>query len=310
MSESLSELVKRLEESSSELAEELKNFEHIAVHLMPLSGEIPKLEGIDVYGEVIPLTGMIGGDHITYVDFKQRYNLDAMISERRNAGQRDIARMLEVNKRRAGILIADASGHRITDAAMCAMLHQAFLVGAGYELKMHGEITPELFHDISNRFYHSSAVDKFITMLYGEISESGTFKFISAAHPVPVVFSNLYDKIVDIDPKKMSGFPPLGTWLSEGNSGYVNVGNKKVDTGGNSVNKIELIGSGDILILYTDGLSEHKNGEEPYFPGRLESVIRAAKHLSAKEISDSIKRDIFRFAKPTDDISYVIIKKE
>ena len=38
-----------------------------------------------------------------------------------------------------------------------------------------------------------------------------------------------------------------------------------------TANEISLMGSGDILVLYTDGLSEHSNGEQYYFPARLEA---------------------------------------
>ena len=75
------------------------------------------------------------------------------------------------------------------------------------------------------------------------------------------------------------------------------------------VNEINLMGSGDILLLYTDGLSEHSNGTEDYFPGRLEAVLRACKDLSAREISNAIRDDLLAFSPPTDDISFVVIKR-
>ena len=55
------------------------------------------------------------------------------------------------------------------------MLHQAFLVGAGYELTLNGEITIDLFEAINQRFHQSSSVDKFITMIYGEVRNDGEF---------------------------------------------------------------------------------------------------------------------------------------
>ena len=55
-----------------QLQSELKNFQEIAQHIMPAPGEIPTLKGIEVYGGTIPLNGTVGGDHIIYVDFKNR----------------------------------------------------------------------------------------------------------------------------------------------------------------------------------------------------------------------------------------------
>ena len=43
------------------------------------------------------------------------------------------------------------------------------------------------------------------------------------------------------------------------------------------INEWMLRGTGDILLLYTDGLADHRRGEEDYFPGRLEAVLRRVK---------------------------------
>ena len=63
----------------TQLTGELENFEEIAKYLIPQPGDLPKLRGIDVYGGTLPLNGVVGGDHIIYVDFKQRFDLDARI---------------------------------------------------------------------------------------------------------------------------------------------------------------------------------------------------------------------------------------
>ena len=74
----------------------------------------------------------------------------------------------------------DVSGHRVTDALLAAMLHQAFLLGAIYELDMFGGITRHLFESLNARFYKSSGAHKFVSMIYGEISEDARFRFLSA----------------------------------------------------------------------------------------------------------------------------------
>ena len=58
----------------------------------------------------------------------------------------------------------------MTDALLAAMLHQAFLVGALYELDMNGQITRHLFENLNTRFYQSSGAHKFMSLIYGEIS--------------------------------------------------------------------------------------------------------------------------------------------
>src|SRR5262245_13638368 len=139
------------------LTRELKNFQEIAKNILPLPGEIPTLQGLDVYGGTIPVNGATGGDHIVYVDFKERFDLQARIKRAASENRQDIVRKLERCQRTAGIAIIDVAGHHATDALLAAMLHQAFLLGSIYELDMFGEITRRLFENLNTRFYHSSS---------------------------------------------------------------------------------------------------------------------------------------------------------
>lgn len=292
------------------LKEEMENLHNIIGAIKPSSGEIPELEGVEIFGGSMPLNGIAGGDHIIYLDFKKRHDLDVRIHEAKEAGNLRIAENLCALKGKAGILIADVSGHQITDASMAAMLHQAFMVGVLYELKNSGEVTSELFEILNSRFYKSSAFSKFITMIYGEISTDGTFRFINAGHPSPVVYSSKFDKLMKICTHNSAAFPPVGTLPSvvdlDSSLSRSRLGTKKRY----SVNKIHLMGKGDILILFTDGLMEH--GVEqgvPWFDKILDQTVREVKHLSAEEIYRHIAGDMQKHAPPSDDISFVVIKK-
>ena len=46
---------------------------------MPVEGAIPHLRGIEMYGNSIPV-GTVGGDLFEYINFQQRYNIDARIA--------------------------------------------------------------------------------------------------------------------------------------------------------------------------------------------------------------------------------------
>jgi len=298
-------LVRRL----NHLTDELENFEEIAVRLKPEPGEVPRLPGIDVYGATIPLAGAIGGDHIIYVDFNQRHDLDARIARAEKKGLSQIAGKLEELKQTAGVLLADVSGHRVTDAVLAAMLHQAFLLGVLYELELYGTITTKLFENINNRFYRSSAVHKFVTMIYGEIHVGGTFRFMSAGHPPPLVFSNEFDRFMEIHPDLLTSFPPIGTMPSETDPDRSREDSALGYKGRYTINELKLMMPGDILVLYTDGLREHGGENGDYFPGRLEEKIREFKNESARRILDEVSRDLLAFATPEDDVSCVLIKK-
>ncbi|MGE5342347.1 MAG: PP2C family protein-serine/threonine phosphatase [Candidatus Omnitrophota bacterium] len=292
------------------LLKEIENFQDIIKYIKPSSGEIPHLNGIDMFGGVIPYNTLVGGDHIIYVDFNQRYDLDRRIAHAEKRGLSEVVEKLKLNKRRAGVLVADVSGHKITDAMLSAMLHQAFLIGVQYELKQHGEVTAGLFESLNTRFYNSSSFSKFITLIYGEIWDNGNFRFLNAGHPMPVVFSYKLNKLIKICRDQVIHYPPMGMLPSDADldsrRNFSRLGYKKKY----NVNDIELMGMNDILILYTDGLMDHYNeSEEFYFPDRLESILREAKTGTAREIYSRVKEDILKFAKPSDDVALVIIKR-
>ena len=290
------------------LTRELENFNQIVKHIVPLPGEIPTLSGIDVYGDSVPLNGVVGGDHIIYVDFKKRFDLQARIQRAMEERKLDVVEKLRQCERKAGIALLDVSGHHATDAVLAAMLHQAFLLGSIYELDMFGHITRRLFENLNTRFYHSSSLSKFVTMIYGEISEDATFRFLSAAHPPPVVFSNREDRFMEVSEELCTSFPPIGTLPSrdviDRNATHSVLGFKERYR----LNEWRLMGEGDILLLYTDGLLDHARGAEQYFPGRLEQAVRAVKKKTAREIFEAVRGDCLAFAEPKDDISIVVIK--
>ena len=52
--------------------------EYLRKRLMPVEGAIPHLPGIEMYGNSIP-AGTVGGDLFEYINFQQRYDIDARI---------------------------------------------------------------------------------------------------------------------------------------------------------------------------------------------------------------------------------------
>jgi len=273
------------------LEDELQNFKQIARIIKPSAGEIPRLRGVDIAGLSLPLSGEFGGDHIVYVDFNRRYDLDAMIERARAEGRAEVAARLAENKRRAGILLVDVAGHRLTDAMVAAMLHQAFLLGTSYELERAGEITTSLFKHIQTRFYESTNIKKLVAMLYGEINDRGRFRYISAGHPTPLVFSREFGKLVSLAPERRLSGQLVGL-------------SRSTDF---PVNEIELLAVGDVLILATDGVTEH--GEGTYVAEELPRVLAEARDLSAAEIVDRIATSLPAWAAPMDDVTAVVVKR-
>ncbi|NOT26239.1 MAG: serine/threonine-protein phosphatase [Acidobacteria bacterium] len=291
------------------LTRELENFRDIAQQLVPLPGEIPTIPGFDIWGGALPLAGPVGGDHITYIDFKKRFDLPARINQAREAGRPDVVENLTRCQHTGGIALIDVSGHRMTDALLAAMLHQAFLLGALYELDRFGQITRHLFENLNTRFYQSSGTNKFVSFIYGEISEDAKFRFLSAGQPYPSVFSYRHGRFMEVSPHLCLSFPPLGMLPSfnviDRNTTESVLGFKE----GYEINEWTLMGRGDILLLHSDGLTEHSGPNGAYAPQRLEQTLRDVKDLGARHIFDAITHDLAVFATPTDDISLVVIKR-
>src|SRR5215467_3038375 len=54
--------------------------EYLRERLMPVEGAIPHIPGIEMFGNSIP-AGAVGGDLFEYINFQQRYDLDARIQQ-------------------------------------------------------------------------------------------------------------------------------------------------------------------------------------------------------------------------------------
>ncbi len=288
--------------------------QHLAQSLIPEAGSLPQIPNVDIYGMSIPLNGIAGGDLVTFVNFKDRYDLDARIGRALAQGQQEIAHNIQRLKRKGGILVADVAGHEFTDAIRALLLHQMFYLGTLYELDLYGEITTRLIEQINMRFFRSRTLHKlaadldstgFITLIYGEISNTGRFRFVSAGHPPPLVFSREYDRFVEISPDRLVGYPPLGLQISEDNADAKAyrpaLGYKKHYT----LNELNLMGQGDVLLLYTDGLLDPFSS---YSQERLERAVSRTRNGTAQEICQVILEDRKAAAKQTDDLSLAVIK--
>ena len=58
------QIVQGNDELLRQLTSELDNFQDIARYLLPQPGERPVLDGFEIYGGTLALSGAVGGDHI------------------------------------------------------------------------------------------------------------------------------------------------------------------------------------------------------------------------------------------------------
>ena len=304
-----------------ELEKEIHHAQDLAEMVRPRKVNLIKMPGIDYYGLVHPLYGRGGGDYFNVVNFK-RYHLDERISiEEENSkktGDTSLLEMLKRNRDRIGILIADASGHMVTDCIAVAHLHSAFKIGVTRELREHGEVTKGLFEELNTRFYNlmyseesTNKPQPFMTFVYGEISNNGRFRYTLGGHPEPIIFSANFNKIMPIDKSQMQSTSPLGVAPSK-----YNIYSEQFEHNGHTaedlpINDIKLMGQGDLLLLYTDCLTEHENDNHVNFADtRLEDILRESKNGTSREIHNHIFEEMKKFAKLEDDFAMVVIKKK
>jgi serine phosphatase RsbU (regulator of sigma subunit) len=174
-------------------------------------------------------------------------------------------------------------------------------------MEISGRITSRLFGHLKTRFYESTNIKKLVAMLYGEITDLGRFCYISAGHPPPLVFSRKFGRIMPLDADRTVSSTPIGIFPAAGRVPDEEAFGASVPGRNRAVNEIELLGSGDILLLATDGLTEHVEGR--FASEALERTLDRAKDLRAGEICGVLRDAVLSFGPPTDDITFVVIKR-
>jgi HAMP domain-containing protein len=200
---------------------------------------------------------------------------------------------LDLGKGQLGIAIADVSGKGIPAALLMANL-QASLHAQSLE----SEKVAEVANRINNLLVRSTDANMFVTFFYGLLDRhQSTFTSTNAGHNPPLLLRA--DQTMErlAEGGLVLGFLPNQTYMQQ----------------------ITTLQPGDILILYTDGITEARVPEEEKVIGdklfgedRLIQVIKDSASLSAREIQSAILQAVSNHTKNTpqgDDITLVIIKR-
>ncbi|MDR8392053.1 SpoIIE family protein phosphatase [Aliifodinibius sp. S!AR15-10] len=184
--------------------------------------------------------------------------------------------------------IGDVTGKGVPAALLMANLQAMLHVLLPIEITL-GEAT----NQINDIMYHNTPSDKFITFFWGKYyNQNKSFKFVNAGHNPPIWLKNGENKAEELEEGGLIlGAMPTMTPYKE--------------------QKISL-SSGDILVFFTDGVTEAFNPDqsEEYDEKRLTECIRRNRDRTAKEIQDAIIDDVNVFTQETqyDDITLIVIK--
>ncbi len=190
---------------------------------------------------------------------------------------------------RLAVVVADVSGKGLA-AALIMVTFRAYL-----RATILNELAMRVVMARVNRLLLDGwSGDRFITVFYGLIDpENRRLLYISAGHNPPLLLRADGSQSL----LEHSGFP-LGVFA---NSKY-----------SESVVNFQ---SGDILVMYTDGVTEARNQSDDGFGvERLAQTITQSRHLSAKELCEAVTTAVADFSEeiggPEDDLTISIIKVE
>ncbi len=203
-----------------------------------------------------------------------------------------------------GFSLFDVSGHGLS-ASLVTMLAKN-IIASSFErgLKRKSSVS-EMLLSINYRINHEKGtIDNYLTGLLLKISEpddkdSCLVQFANAGHPHPVLYSKKNKSAAEV---KYSG-----TQKHYGAIGLLGIDVSFPETSFTAEN-------GDILILYTDGLTESMNENmEAFGLQRVLDVVSKNAEYGAAKIMENLIYELENFTDSvpkTDDITIVILKKE
>jgi len=198
---------------------------------------------------------------------------------------------IRVDDNHWGFAIADVSGKGVSGALIMAMCRSAL------RTKGMGNAAPAQVLSQVNRVIHPDMrEDMFIAMDYGVLNtKTLEFAFCRAGHEPLIIHRNNPSRIEILAPRGMA----LG--IDSGNVFDTALQEQRVT-----------LQKGDILIFYTDGITEALNeaGEE-YDRDQLVEAIEACADQSAQEMAKNIEERVRRFIGPraqNDDITLMIVR--
>jgi sigma-B regulation protein RsbU (phosphoserine phosphatase) len=185
-----------------------------------------------------------------------------------------------------GIAIADVSGKGIP-AALIMASYRASLIA---EIRNNYAIRSIMFK-VNNLLFESTELENYVTAVYGVLdTKNRIFTFSNAGHNAPIL------RHVD---GKME-------YLTEGGMALGAFENSKYEE------RPVVVVPGDMMVLYTDGVTEAKNEREEEFGiKRLKEVINDSHHLDAVGIQEKIYTAVSDFSgsmPQSDDITLIVVK--
>lgn len=185
------------------------------------------------------------------------------------------------------VALGDVSGKGTSASLLMSSLHAAIHAQVAARTPLN-----ELVTAVNVYLANNTPSNRFITLFVAELEpETGQLTFINAGHNSPLI--GRADGSIEL---VESGGLPLGLM----DFAEYDVGHAKLNPG-------------DVLFIYSDGVSEANNlNEDEFGMDRLKNVISTNVGRSASGIRDRVEAALSEFtgtAAPNDDITLVIVKR-
>jgi sigma-B regulation protein RsbU (phosphoserine phosphatase) len=197
--------------------------------------------------------------------------------------------ILSDDEDRVGIAIGDAASKGISAAVQALYVSGALRMGAGFETKI-----STLIRKINALVHRTFTDDRFLTLFYAELidDKQGLCVYVNAGHSSPILYRAKNDAIE----------------LLEATGNIIGPFEDQIYRGEGI-----MIDKGDILLLYTDGVSEamDESGNQ-YTEKKLIENLSTMKKKSPQEIARLLLEDVQKFnakSKYSDDKTIVVIKR-
>ncbi|HYR46909.1 MAG TPA: GAF domain-containing SpoIIE family protein phosphatase, partial [Thermoanaerobaculia bacterium] len=176
-----------------------------------------------------------------------------------------------LSRGRLAFLVADVSGKGVPAALLVSTVHAAVHLQID-----EAKTIVELVEKIDRHLQRYAATRKFLTLFFGLIEpDTGVLRYVSAGHN-PALLLRRSGEIARLDATGVPvGMFASASWKEE----------------------VVAIAPGDLLCLYTDGLTEAANeAEEEFGMERLATALARGRELPVGQICDRIFADVAEFA--------------
>jgi sigma-B regulation protein RsbU (phosphoserine phosphatase) len=198
---------------------------------------------------------------------------------------------LEVDGHQIGIALADIAGKGVAAALIMSVVQASLRI-----ISAEGNVSlPELAAKMNRFLYRSTRSNSYATFFYAQLDEPGRqLRYVNAGHNPPYLL-----RLADNPAAAIEELSIGGTII--GMFPHVNYEEATVD-----------LRSGDVLVVFTDGVTEALNPrEEEFGEERLKDLLRRVAHLSVNELCARISQELKNWiedAAQYDDLTFIVMK--